>query len=348
MIDHIDFGNLPYKDFKNMVKKTFLMALVTLASIGVQSQQLDRVNIYSEYDSLKEVFLGTANTLYFPESHEIEKEEKATGISKFLTKQIYPRFAGKKVPNWIAKKFRKEEQQLLEVLKEHDVTILRPEDVNPLPGEPLGLGQMYARDPIISVGNMTINSQLQISMRRKENRGYEKLLEELVQQGGYVETLNDEESYLEGGDVIVNYPYIFVGQSKYGSNQKGIDWLKEKVGDTFQIVPVEITDPSVLHLDCAMTIIGDKMGIIHRKSLTTDLPEPLCNYDFIEVDDKTAKELGTNVLVINPKTIIVQKRHKKLIKDLKEKGFDVIPVSFTWHARMGGSFRCATSPIIRK
>lgn len=119
------------------------------------------------------------------------------------------------------------------------------------------------------------------------------------------------------------------------------------MGEKFKIVPVAITDPSVLHLDCAMTIIGNKKGIIHRKSLTFDLPEPLKSYDFVEVDNKTAKELGTNVFLINPQTIVVQKRHKKLIKDLEAKGFQVIPIKFTWHARLGGAFQCATSSISR-
>lgn len=206
---------------------------------------------------------------------------------------------------------------------------------------------MYARDPIISVGNITLNSQLQIPMRRKENRGFERLLAKLSSNGIQVETLREEGTYLEGGDVIVDHPYIFVGQSKYGSNEKGINWLKQIVKKSFEIVPVKITDPSVLHLDCALTIIGEGKGIIHRKTLQTPLPKPLDSYDFIEVDDKTQKQLGTNVLLLNPTTILVQERHKRIIEELKNKKFKVIPIKFSWHARLGGAFRCATSPISR-
>lgn len=330
-----------------MKEKGIFMVLFSLMALASYAQSRSQVSVYSEYQTLKEVFVGTANVLYFPESHDIETEEKATGISKLLSKRIYPKFAGKKVPDWLARKFRKEEEALLSVLKEHNVIIHRPDDVVPLPNEPLGLGQMYARDPIISVGNTTLNSQLQIPMRRKENRGFKNLLTKLAENGVRVETLREEDVYLEGGDVIVDYPYIFVGQSKYGSNQKGIKWLEKIVGNTFEIIPVEITDPSVLHLDCALTIIGYKKGIIHRKSLTADLPEPLNTYEFIEVDDKTAKQLGTNVLMLNPATVLVQKRHKKLKRALESKGFNVIPLKFTWHARLGGAFRCATSPIFR-
>lgn len=339
---------LLYKKQISMKVKILIMFLFTSTLLSAQSgRELSRVNIYNEFDSLKEVFVGTADTLYFPGSYEIETEEKATGLIKFLSKFIYPMLKGKKVPNWLAGKYRKEEESLLKVLEEYSVVVHRPDNVIPQADEPQGLGQMYARDPIISVGNVTLNSRLQIPMRQKENRGFAALLDSMSANGVRVESLTDENSFLEGGDVIVNYPYIFVGQGKYASNEKGIAWLKGIVGDQFEIVPVTIADSSVLHLDCAMTIIGQNRGIIHRGSLQDPLPYPLSEYEFIEVDEKTAKELGTNILMLNPTTIVVQKRHKKLIAALEELNYTVVPLDFTWHARLGGSFRCATSPIYR-
>lgn len=332
-----------------MKRKIVIMFLFTCPLLFTQNEQeLSKVNIYNEYNTLKEAFVGTANVLYFPDSHEIENEENSTGIAKFLSKWIYPMLKGKKVPNWIAKKYRKEESNLIDVLKEYNVVVHRPDDVIPQVGEPLGLGQMFARDPIISVGNITLNSRLQIPMRQKENRGFTALLDKLSSNGVRVETLIEENSYLEGGDVIVDYPYIFVGQSKYASNEKGIEWLKQVVGSEFEIIRVGITDSSVLHLDCAITIIGKSRVIIHRESLQNPLPYPLSDYQFIEVNEKTAKELGTNILMLNSNTIVVQKRHKMLIENLRKLDYSVIPIDFTWHARLGGSFRCATSPILRE
>ena len=56
---------------------------------------------------------------------------------------------------------------------------------------------------------------------------------------------------------------------------------------------------------------------------------------------------GTNVLVIDPKTIIVHERHTELQLKLKQKGLKVIPIDFTNHANTHGAFRCATCPISR-
>lgn len=97
-----------------------------------------------------------------------------------------------------------------------------------------------------------------------------------------------------------------------------------------------------------MTLIGSGLGIIHRESLVNPLPPPLDTYEFIEVDARTRQELGMNVLVLDPKTIIVQSRHVKLQQNLRERGFRVIPLDFAWHTRLDGAFRCATAPIRRQ
>ena len=90
-----------------------------------------------------------------------------------------------------------------------------------------------------------------------------------------------------------------------------------------------------------------EMAIINRESLKQPLPFPLNEYEFIEVDSKSRKELGTNVLVIDLKTIVVQERHTELQSKLRENGFKVITIDFTNHANTHGAFRCVTCPLSR-
>jgi N-dimethylarginine dimethylaminohydrolase len=110
---------------------------------------------------------------------------------------------------------------------------------------------------------------------------------------------------------------------------------------------VPLAASGILHLDCCLTLIGPRLGIIHRDSLVQPLPPPLNTYEFIEVDARTRHELGTNALVLDEKTIVVQSRHHHLQRQLRERGFHIIPLDFTWHARLGGAFRCATVPLRR-
>ncbi len=311
---------------------------------------LSRINITNEYDTLKEVIVGIAPALYFPGRVEmIEEEGGSSVLVKWISKLIYPIFRGRKVPNWITKKYQREEDALIKVLKEYNVVVHRPDEVYPLKNEPLGLGQMYARDPVLCVDSFFVDAHLQIPMRWKESRGFIDIINKLKANNLTVCEIPKDTSniYLEGGDVIIDLPYIYVGIGKYASNTKGVEWLQKIVSDSITIVPVTITDPSILHLDCAMTLTGKQSGIIHSPSLQSPLPYPLNTYNFIAIDSKTRKQLGTNILMINPATIIVQKRHKQLQQKLKAAGYTVIPVEFTWHALLGGAFRCATCPLVR-
>ncbi len=197
------------------------------------------------------------------------------------------------------------------------------------------------------VGNTLIVGQLQIEMRRKERRGFDSLLDELTCNSAHVVSISSNDIFLEGGDVIIDLPYVYVGVSKYGSNIKGVEWLQSQLGTDVKVVPVPLIASGILHLDCCMTLIGSRLGIIHRESLVNPLPPPLDTYEFIEVDACTRQELGTNVLILDPKTIIVQSRHVQLQQDLQERGFRTIPLDFSWHTRLDGAFRCATAPIRR-
>jgi len=127
----------------------------------------------------------------------------------------------------------------------------------------------------------------------------------------------------------------------------GINWLQDILKNEFEVIPIEIKDKSIMHLDFSMTLIGNNRGIIHKDSLGI-LPRNFKYFDFIEVESTPRKQLGANVFVIDPDTIVVQKRHKKLISDLENRGYKVYALNFSSNARIGGAFRCTTCPIDRE
>lgn len=308
---------------------------------------MKQISVNNEWSQLEEVVLGIAPELYFPAIHPIELESVNPWWRRASAVMLYAIAKGRRVPAWITQKYVAELEALRKVLLEHGVTVHRPAPITPLAEEPPGLGQMFARDPIMAVGNILIVGQLQIEMRHKERRGLDSLLSNLASNSTHVVSIPSDDIILEGGDVIVDLPFVYVGVGKYGSNRKGVEWLQSQLGSAVTVVPVPLVVPGILHLDCCMTLIGPRLGIIHRESLVSPLPPPLDAYEFIEVDARTRQELGTNVLVLDPKTIIVQSRHVQLQKNLRERGFRVIPLDFSWHTRLDGAFRCATAPIRR-
>ncbi len=273
-----------------------------------------------------------------------------------MTKHIYTLLRGKKVPSFLAKKFQRELAEFQRILETHGVKVHHVDSVTPTNLDPYGMGQMYARDSAMSVGEHFIEGNVQIEMRKIERRGYQRIVA-AINDKNQVHTLNQKDKiYLEGGDVIVNYPYVFVGIGKYASNEAGAKWLQsildkdyenEIVDKPWKVVPVYLNDDAILHLDCCMTIIGPKTAIIHKPVLK-DLPKELVDYKFIDIDAKTRKEMGGNVLVIGPKKVIVQKRHTALQEALKNEGYTVIPIVFTWHSLLDGALRCASCPLVRE
>lgn len=306
-------------------------------------EHMEHISVHNEWSRLEAVILGISPELYFPAMPPIELEP----VNPWWQRALCMIVKGRRVPAWITRKYAAELETLRNVLLEHGVTVHRPVPITPLAEEPLGLGQMFVRDPMMAVGNTLIVGQLQIEMRRKERRGLDPLLSALAGDNARVVSVSSGDIFLEGGDVIVDLPYVYVGVGKYASTIKGVEWLQSQLGTAVKVVPVTLAVAGILHLDCCMTLIGPRLGIIRRESLINPLPPPLDTYEFIEVDARTRQELGTNVLVLDAKTIIVQSRHVQLQQGLRERGFRVIPLDFSWHARLGGAFRCATAPIRR-
>ncbi|MFT8319890.1 MAG: arginine deiminase family protein [Bacillus sp. (in: firmicutes)] len=305
------------------------------------------ITIYNEYDPLEKVIIGSAESLYFPDAHEIEQEEGMPAWKQFLTNYVYRMLKGKKVPELIKRQFKKELYSLKKLLEDHGVEVLTVDPIIPKTEDAPGIGQMFARDSVISLGNQLIEGNLQIEMRKKELLGYQKIIDMVSNNNDILSVPTKEDIFLEGGDVIIDKPYIFVGVGKYASNLAGVEWLRSHLDNSWHVVPIQLSNDAILHLDCCMTIVGPKKAIIHRESLQQPLPKELSDYKFIEIDGKTRKQMGSNVLVIGPNKVIVQKRHRKLQKSLKQAGFTVLPLSFTWHALLDGAFRCASCPLSR-
>jgi len=109
----------------------------------------------------------------------------------------------------------------------------------PQQNEEPGLSQVFARDPIIAIGHKVICGQQKLRTLRKEIRGFKSILQNLEKNG--VEVLRvpteQEDTFLEGGDVLVDAPYVYVGVGKLASNRKGADWLQGALGSEFKVIP---------------------------------------------------------------------------------------------------------------
>lgn len=50
------------------------------------------------------------------------------------------------------------------------------------------------------------------------------------------------------------------------------NWLQAKLGNGYEVIPLEFADKIIMYLNCIMTIIGNGKGIIHKNLLKLPLP----------------------------------------------------------------------------
>ncbi len=157
---------------------------------------------------------------------------------------------------------------------------------------------------------------------------------------------------LEGGDVVVDAPFVFVGVGQR-SDPAGPAFLAEALGSAYQVVPLPCRSPAdgeeVLHLDCTFNPLGLGHALIYPQGLE-EVPAGLAEkYTFIEVSRTEALAMATNVFSVAPDHIIARSGPAcaRVNAALRAAGYRVSEVMFDGVPGTGGSFRCATLPLAR-
>ena len=229
----------------------------------------------------------------------------------------------------------------IEVLSSRGIEVLQP---HPLPYIP---DQMMTRDIGVVIGDTFIVTTMAARSRRREWRGYAHLFERFPE---HVKVLfGPEDLVIEGGDVIVDKGKVFVGIGQR-TTLAGAAWLMQLVPD-YEIVPINLRGlhdgEDVLHLDCSFLPVGENSALIYPDGMREVPATVRETYDLIEVTRDEQHRLGTNVLSIDPSTVISQPTFKRINDEMRARGIDVIEVPYSEPPKTGGSFRCCTLPLHR-
>ena len=281
-----------------------------------------KIQINNEYECLKKVVVASVSH-YDPTNLAINNET----IKYFAEKGGAP----------TKEALLEEQKNFWETLRNHNVEVLEAQLVEG------AKGQMFTRDLAFVIGDKFF-----ISNMRKENRataikGWEPIISK-IDKTKIIKVPSD--IYLEGGDVLVDNKTVFVGISER-TNIEGVQFLKETLGSDYTVIPLQLK-PKFLHLDVVFTIINPNLALIYKEGMEEDSYEQLEKYQKIEINQKEQFELGTNVFVVKPQKIIMNKNHTRIQKELEKLHLTVIPLEMTETAKDGGAFRCTTCPLERK
>ncbi|SIT90962.1 dimethylarginine dimethylaminohydrolase family protein [Edaphobacillus lindanitolerans] len=322
---------------------------------------MSQVFVKSEFAPLKRVVLARSE-FAFPSDDDFGEDE-------FLTEETRELYMGKDVQGKNYKevfperqeKWENERENLKKVLEKYGVDVLHPRlltDYEKEMGKEDGYSNFFVRDPFFTVGPFLIEGSLRFRHRRNEIQPVRKLLASESNEHDclYVSIPTPDLSagpdsedgpFLEGGDVLVLGKTIFVGRSGLASNVNGVHWLKNLVRNYgYEVVEVPLHE-TILHLDCAISLVREGLMIVCEDALLQGIPKQLEDWDKIYVSLDDASRLATNGLPINEEVYITDPAFKFIGAQLEERGIRVEYVDFEISRSFGGSFRCSTQPLLR-
>ena len=222
--------------------------------------------------------------------------------------------------------------------------------------------QIFARDIGFVIGDYFFISNI-LPLRQKEINGLNSMIKKI--DNSKIVKLNTN-IHIEGGDIILDNDYIFVGyynkddyekQITARTNLKAVKFLQKKFTNkkvkAFELRK-SIADPSknALHLDCCFQPLGDSLAVISRDGFSNlkDYEWLIKYYGKENVLDLNKKEMSLmmcNFLSISKNKVISDIRFTKLNSWLKSKKIKTIEINFKEVSKQGGLFRCATLPLER-
>ena len=319
-----------------------------------------KIHVESEFAPLRKVVLA-ASEFAFPTIPLTEKE-KSFLLPEIVT--MYEKGYGKNFKDVFPElqvQWESERRNLHNLLKRHGIEVLEPRlltEEEKVQYRYQGYSNFFARDPFFTIGEYVIEGSLRFMHRRNEITPIRPILREHIISSNalYVScpapehpsiTIEDDSigPFLEGGDIHVIKDHLFVGISGLATNENGFEWLKQLL-PTYTIEKVRL-HPSILHLDCAMSLVREGLMIVCEDAFLDGLPVYFDTWDKIHVTLEQCAQLITNGLPINPDLYITDQAFQDIGLQLEERGVTVEYLDFSITRSFGGSIRCSTQPLAR-
>lgn len=235
------------------------------------------VRTYNEWDPLEEVIVGRLEGATVPSRHVTFE-----GNLPPVARRLYRPLAGRRYPQLLVRRARKELDQLVSLIEQAGVTVRRPDIVDfSVPyvtpdWRSKGFCVASPRDGLLVVGDEIIEAPMAWRSRHLEMRAYRTLLHEYFLAGArwtaaprpllldslyagpdfqpaprgepirYI--IDESEVVFDAADFARCGRDLFVTRSNV-TNRAGIEWLRRHLGEGFRIHEVETLCPQPMHID---------------------------------------------------------------------------------------------------
>jgi scyllo-inosamine-4-phosphate amidinotransferase 1 len=303
-----------------------------------------KISSYNEWDSLKEIIVGSADYANWPVNDPVFIAEGKNSLWKETPPPSGP------VPQHIIDETNQDLETLCSTLTELGVIVHRPDLLNFQTHD--GLYNYCPRDRLLVYGNTVVNPAMMYPCRDMELQCYHDLVDAAE---NYLFMPRHEGLVLDAANVLkLNNKMLYLESSS--GNQAAYKWLCKQ----FPKVEIELCNfYSGVHIDSTITPLREGLVLLNGSRVNeTNCPAVFKNWDKIYIDEVVAQDfyqypyaskwIALNMLVVDPHTVIVDKNQTDIIHKLEKQSFTVIPLELRHSRTLGGGFHCVTLDIRRQ
>ena len=303
------------------------------------SSSMISINSNNEWDTLKEVVLGTADHMNWPSTKDFRSKWKNAPSGA--------------VANTIIYQTNKALEIFKEVLIAEGVNVLRPYEINYQ--ERNGFGCYSPRDSILIVGNKAICSPMYFKDRMMEQ---EAILPHISSRS-FITWPEDTEDMFDAANVMrCNNDILYLISST--GNFGGARWLQDVLGHEYRVTTIPKTVYHGSHLDSTIVPLREGLVMLNSARVTEDtIPLFMKSWDklwileedIIDIPTVTSpistKWMALNLLSINPELVVCDPDQYILREKLNSVGIESIGVKLPHAKYLLGGHHCTTLDTIR-
>ena len=301
------------------------------------------IHSINEWDSLKKIVVGTASHANWPDKDPVFSQES---LKTTWTDTPVP---SGPVPQWIIDEANEDLQILATTLQDLGVEVLRPTEMNFQ-----DCGGMYnycPRDRFLVYGSTIVDPAMMYPCRDMELQCYHDIVDAATD---YKFMPRNEGMVLDAANVCRLGDKMLFLESASG-NRAAYEWLC----DQFPNVEIELCNfYAGVHIDSTIVPLREGLVMLNASRVQPHtVPKVFDRWDKIWIHDVVpqqfyqypyaSKWIAMNLLVVDPRTVIVDQNQTDIIKILNNYGFDTVPLQLRHSRTLGGGFHCVTLDILR-
>jgi glycine amidinotransferase/scyllo-inosamine-4-phosphate amidinotransferase 1 len=296
-----------------------------------------KIHSYNEWDTLREIVVGSATNANWPTNDPVfaEESKKTTWHETSVP--------GGAVPEHIINEANQDLEVLCNILTSNAVRVHRPTDM-----DFVELGGMYnycPRDRLLIAGDTIVDPAMMYPCRDMETQALE-----FVTVGNTVKYMPRQEGMVLDAANICRLGDTWLYLESWSGNNLAYQWLCEQ----FPNINIEKCNfYSGVHIDSTIVPLREGLVMINgSRVMPEQLPACLQDWDVIWVHQVApqdfyqypyaSKWIAMNTLSINPDTVIVDAAQTDLIREIESRGITVIPHTLRHSRTLGGGFHCVT------